>query len=166
MSGLASIFIEAPDVLSNDYLNVPSYIKNQCQAQGIATTGNAVGLNSTTDFQGLKKGPTYLESGWTGRAIAAFTGCIVTGLLVWLPSLCTAGIRARTRTSTTMRTTSEPSITKRSETINYRVAQKARATLSKCNSIVYRYGKRIRSYSLSGLCVREVQSRKLASMER
>jgi iron transport multicopper oxidase len=81
VSGLASIFIEAPDVLSNDYLNVPSYIKNQCQAQGIATTGNAVGLNSTTDFQGLKKGPTYLESGWTGRAIAAFTGCIVTGLL-------------------------------------------------------------------------------------
>ncbi|GAC73338.1 multicopper oxidases [Moesziomyces antarcticus T-34] len=81
VSGLASIFIEAPDVLSNDYLNVPSYIKNQCQAQGIATTGNAVGLNSTTDFQGLQKGPTYLESGWTGRAIAAFTGCIVTGLL-------------------------------------------------------------------------------------
>lgn len=81
VSGLASIFIEAPDVLSNDYFNVPSYVKSQCQAQGIAATGNAVGLNSTTDFQGLAKGPTYLESGWTGRAIAAFTGCVITGLL-------------------------------------------------------------------------------------
>ncbi len=80
VSGLASIFIEAPDVLANDYLSVPGYIKDQCQAQGIKTTGNAVGLNSTTDFVGLAKGPTYLESGWTARAIAAFTGCTLTGL--------------------------------------------------------------------------------------
>lgn len=81
VSGLAAIFVEAPDQLASGWLSPPSYITSQCAAQNIATSGNAVGLNSTDNFQGLRKGPTYLQSGWTPRAIGAFTGCIITGLL-------------------------------------------------------------------------------------
>ncbi|PWZ02947.1 multi copper oxidase [Testicularia cyperi] len=81
VSGLAAIFVEAPEQLYQGYVNVPLEISQMCAAQNIPFRGNAVGLNSTTDFDGLAKGPTYLESGWTPRAIAAFTGCTVTAIL-------------------------------------------------------------------------------------
>nr|UOP57150.1 putative iron transport multicopper oxidase [Thecaphora frezii] len=80
VSGLAAVFIEAPDVMQQR-LQLPAGTIEQCQAAGQPTTGNAAGINSTTDFEGLRKGPKELESGWTPRAVGAFTGCIITALV-------------------------------------------------------------------------------------
>lgn len=52
-----------------------------CQAAGISTTGNAGGLNSTTDFGALKKEVPYLESGWTAKAVGSVVGCAITAFL-------------------------------------------------------------------------------------
>ncbi|PWN46548.1 putative iron transport multicopper oxidase [Violaceomyces palustris] len=79
-SGLAAIFIEAPEQ-SQQLLKPPSFITDQCSMQNIAVQGNAGGLNSTTDFGTLSKGPTYLVTGWTPKAIVAFTFCTLTALL-------------------------------------------------------------------------------------
>lgn len=83
VSGLAAIFIEAPELFSSGQglINVPDKFKQQCQAQGLPTSGNAAGYVSVSDFDGLQKAPGYLQTGWTPRAIGAFTGCIITALL-------------------------------------------------------------------------------------
>jgi iron transport multicopper oxidase len=46
-SGLAAVFIEAPDVMQQA-IGAPSFLKEQCAALGYATSGNAAGRNSTT----------------------------------------------------------------------------------------------------------------------
>ncbi|EPQ32175.1 uncharacterized protein PFL1_00372 [Pseudozyma flocculosa PF-1] len=80
VSGLASVFIEAPDVMQQR-LQLPGGTIERCQAAGLPTGGNAAGIRSTTDFSGLQKGPKELETGWTPRAVGAFTGCIITALV-------------------------------------------------------------------------------------
>ncbi|KAF8318764.1 hypothetical protein DL93DRAFT_2054111 [Clavulina sp. PMI_390] len=50
-SGLASIFIEAPEQLRSR-ISMPQLLLDQCTRQGIPTTGNVVGLNSTSNFTG------------------------------------------------------------------------------------------------------------------
>ncbi|PWN97912.1 multi copper oxidase [Tilletiopsis washingtonensis] len=79
-SGLAAIFIEAP-MLAQQQLTLPGDLQSQCAALGISPTGNAAGFNSTTNFAGLRKEPTFLETGWTPRAVGALVGCIITALI-------------------------------------------------------------------------------------
>ncbi|WVQ76952.1 hypothetical protein IAR50_006631 [Cryptococcus sp. DSM 104548] len=90
-SGLAAVFIEAPEVFQESKDQVPSQITDQCAAQGMGTEGNIVGTYSTTDFTGQPWGPFYLVMGWTPKAIGALAGCIITALLgmatiVWYAS--------------------------------------------------------------------------------
>ena len=37
--------------------------------------------SQTTNFAGLRKEPTFLETGWTPRAVGALVGCIITALI-------------------------------------------------------------------------------------
>lgn len=78
--GLAAVLIEAPDVLQA-YVGVPEFLHDQCRALGFATSGNAAGWNSTTDFRGLTTGPYIQELGWHAKGIGAMVGCILTALL-------------------------------------------------------------------------------------
>jgi iron transport multicopper oxidase len=50
-SGLALAFIESPDYMQKN-LTMPKAMLDQCAAQNIPTSGNAVGLMSTTDLKG------------------------------------------------------------------------------------------------------------------
>ena len=50
-SGLAMEFISAPDIMQRE-LTIPQNMLEQCAAQNVATSGNVVGTNSTTDFAG------------------------------------------------------------------------------------------------------------------
>lgn len=54
---------------------------DQCAAQGIPTTGNAAGLNSTTDLKGLDVGPFLQNNGWHSRGIGAMAGCVLTAVI-------------------------------------------------------------------------------------
>jgi iron transport multicopper oxidase len=80
-SGLAAVFVEAPEVFQQNASIVPNAIYDQCKYWNTATTGNVVGLNSTTDFKGQPWGPFPLVMGWTPKAIGALAGCIITALL-------------------------------------------------------------------------------------
>ncbi|CEH17048.1 multi-copper partial [Ceraceosorus bombacis] len=77
--GLSTLLLEAP-LQAQQTLSTPVVFGQQCQSQGISPTGNAAGLNSTTDFEGLQAEPTYLVTGWTPKAVGALTGCIITAL--------------------------------------------------------------------------------------
>lgn len=79
-SGLAMVVIEAPEQIQKN-LNVPSYMYQQCQQQGLPYTGNAGGLQSLTNFGALPAGPTPLSPGWTPKAIGTFVACLITALL-------------------------------------------------------------------------------------
>ncbi|TYJ55000.1 hypothetical protein B9479_004311 [Cryptococcus floricola] len=90
-SGLAVVFIEAPEVFQDQKDDVPAQITEQCSAQGMGTEGNVVGTYSTTNFKGQPWGPFTLKMGWTPKAIGALAGCIITALLgmitiVWYAS--------------------------------------------------------------------------------
>ncbi|CAD6939519.1 unnamed protein product, partial [Tilletia caries] len=79
-SGLVAIFVESPPQIQST-LRIPTTIADQCQQWGIASTGNAGGRNSTSDFGSLRRAQTYLVTGWTGKAVGAFVGCILTALV-------------------------------------------------------------------------------------
>ncbi|KAK4688038.1 iron transport multicopper oxidase, partial [Tremellales sp. Uapishka_1] len=86
-SGLAAVFIEAPEVFQTTE-TVPSVFYDHCNFWDIKTSGNIVGLNSTTDFAGQPWGPFPLKMGWTPKAIGALAGCIISalvgfGTIVW-----------------------------------------------------------------------------------
>ncbi|CAD6565171.1 MAG: ferroxidase fet3 [Cyphobasidiales sp. Tagirdzhanova-0007] len=78
--GLAAVMIEAPNAIQND-LGAPPAIVQQCAALGFGTSGNAAGINSTTDFTGLAVGPFPQKLGWHAKGIGALAGCIITALL-------------------------------------------------------------------------------------
>ena len=59
----------------------PSSLYSQCASQGIPTTGNAAGLNSTTDLTGLDLGPFLQNNGWHGKGIGAMFGCVLTATI-------------------------------------------------------------------------------------
>ncbi|WVQ82538.1 hypothetical protein IAT38_004667 [Cryptococcus sp. DSM 104549] len=80
-SGLAVVFIEAPEKFQESNSSVPQTILDHCTAQGISTTGNIVGKMSTTDFKGQPWGPFPLKMGWTPKAIGALAGCIITAIV-------------------------------------------------------------------------------------
>lgn len=73
------VFIAAPDVLQQTQ-QIPSYMLDQCTAQGISATGNIVGLNSTTNLKGEPYGPWPQVLGWTSKAKGAMAGCVLTAL--------------------------------------------------------------------------------------
>ncbi|KAK0542740.1 ferroxidase fet3 [Tilletia horrida] len=79
-SGLVAFFVEAPTEIQTN-LAIPSILNDQCEYWKTSPTGNAAGLNSTTEFGSLPVAHHYLESGWTAKAVGAFVGCILTALL-------------------------------------------------------------------------------------
>ncbi|KZO91089.1 multicopper oxidase [Calocera viscosa TUFC12733] len=81
-AGLAVIFAEAPPV-SQQVVHIPQVLADQCNMLGSPSSGNVVGLNSTTDFSGQAVGPftQYHLFGWIPRAQGAMAGCILAALL-------------------------------------------------------------------------------------
>ena len=79
-AGLAWTFIEAP-LLIQQLVKPPQYVFDQCTKLGLPTSGNAAGLNSTTDFTGLKVGPYPQKLGWNPRGIGAMFGCVLSAVL-------------------------------------------------------------------------------------
>jgi len=97
-SGLAAIFIEAPEKMQEAVDQVPQVMRDHCDYWKMPTSGNVVGKMSTTDFAGQPYGPFPLKmvswligseniadvQGWTPKAIGAMAGCILTALLGFL----------------------------------------------------------------------------------
>ncbi|WVQ83313.1 hypothetical protein IAT38_005452 [Cryptococcus sp. DSM 104549] len=79
-SGLAAVFVEAPEKLQEKAI-VPQVFYDHCAYWGLPTSGNVVGLNSTTDFKGQPLGPFPLVIGWTPKAIGTIIMCAFTALL-------------------------------------------------------------------------------------
>lgn len=61
--------------------NVPQFMYDQCAELGQSTTGNAAGLNSTTDLTGLTLGPNLQNNGWHSRGIGVLTSCIIAAVI-------------------------------------------------------------------------------------
>lgn len=79
-AGLAVVFIEAPLEMQMT-LSIPDEMYQQCAAQNIKTTGNVVGLNSTTDFSGAPYGPFPLPNRITSKGIGALAACVIAAFL-------------------------------------------------------------------------------------
>lgn len=79
-AGLAVVFIEAPDQMQEE-LTIPQVMLDQCAALNIPSTGNSVGLMSTTDFPGAVRGPYPQILGWRPKGIGALAGTILAALL-------------------------------------------------------------------------------------
>jgi iron transport multicopper oxidase len=60
-SGLAAVFIEAPEKLQETLSNVPQKMYDHCEYWKMPTSGNIVGKMSTTDFAGQPLGPFPLK---------------------------------------------------------------------------------------------------------
>lgn len=56
-SGLAAVFIEAPEKFQALNNPIPQSVYDHCKYYNMATSGNIVGKNSTTDFAGQPWGP-------------------------------------------------------------------------------------------------------------
>lgn len=89
-AGLAVTMIEAPleaqsrafDTSNPNYRGPPpSSLTSQCATLGQPTSGNAVGLNSTTDLTGLPQGPWQQNNGWHAKGIWAMFGCVLSAVL-------------------------------------------------------------------------------------
>ena len=99
-SGLAAVFIEAPEKFQENTV-VPQTIFDHCKYWGLPTSGNVVGLNSTTDFDGQPWGPFPLvivrpslpsihhsmtladlwNKGWTPAALTSIFFCVTTAVI-------------------------------------------------------------------------------------
>lgn len=89
-SGLASTFIVAPELMQSQQ-TLPSFMPEHCAALNIPSSGNAVGLFSTTDLSGQPIGPSPIKAGWTAKAKGAMAGCVLSALIgiisvVWCDS--------------------------------------------------------------------------------
>jgi hypothetical protein len=60
-SGLAAIFIEAPEKMQESVSLVPQVMRDHCDYWRMPTSGNVVGKMSTTDFAGQPYGPFPLK---------------------------------------------------------------------------------------------------------
>ncbi|KAL7410796.1 ferro-O2-oxidoreductase [Mrakia frigida] len=78
-SGLAAVFVTGTEKVQNEF-EIPQFLIDQCAAQGIPTSGNAVGIMSATDLSGQPLGPWPIEAGFNSKAKAAIGGCIFTAL--------------------------------------------------------------------------------------
>ncbi|KAI5116373.1 hypothetical protein M0805_008686 [Coniferiporia weirii] len=81
--GLAVTLVVAPEamVAAAAANPLPEFFYEQCAAQNVPTTGNAAGLNSTTDLKGLTLGPFIQNNGWHSKGIGAMAGCVLTAVL-------------------------------------------------------------------------------------
>lgn len=95
------MFIEAPEKFQENTI-VPQTIVDHCKYWGLPTSGNVVGLNSTTNFDGQPWGPFPLvivrhsslppiynsmtvadlwNKGWTPAAFTSIFLCVTTALI-------------------------------------------------------------------------------------
>ncbi|ORY31018.1 Cupredoxin [Naematelia encephala] len=79
-SGLAAVFIEAPEKLQENTI-IPSVLYDQCKYWDLPTSGNVVGKDSTTDFKGQPWGPFPLKTGWNKGSSIAMSLCIFSALV-------------------------------------------------------------------------------------
>jgi iron transport multicopper oxidase len=56
-SGLAAVFIEAPEKMQEQNTSVPQVLLDHCAYWNMATSGNVVGKMSVTDLKGQPLGP-------------------------------------------------------------------------------------------------------------
>ncbi|KAH9948017.1 Fet3 protein [Amylocystis lapponica] len=78
--GLAMQIIEAP-LVAQQRNALPQEMYDHCAALGFPTAGNAAGLASTTDLDGLPSGPYVQNNGWHSKGIGAMAGCVLTATL-------------------------------------------------------------------------------------
>ncbi|PWN37840.1 putative iron transport multicopper oxidase [Meira miltonrushii] len=79
-AGLAMVVIEAPEKIQEN-LQVPFYLFQQCQQQGLPVSGNAGGFQSLKDFGALPLAPTPLKSGCTIYTVVTILACAFAALL-------------------------------------------------------------------------------------
>jgi iron transport multicopper oxidase len=60
-SGLAAVFIEAPEKMQEHNTSVPQAFYDHCDYWKMPTSGNVVGKMSTTNFAGEPAGPYPLK---------------------------------------------------------------------------------------------------------
>ncbi|KAI8364347.1 Cupredoxin [Radiomyces spectabilis] len=78
-SGLAAIFIEAPDV-AQQRMTLPQQFLDVCEASGIKATGNGAGKEGL-DLSGAPSGITLIYDGFTAKGKGAMAGCILAALV-------------------------------------------------------------------------------------
>lgn len=61
-------------------IHPPPYVAEQCAMLGLPTSGNAAGHDDLADLSGLPLGPRRQVLGWTPKAIAVLSGCVVAAL--------------------------------------------------------------------------------------
>ena len=84
-AGLVVTLVTAPQVMAEAAVSgqypIPQSMYDQCAALGQPTTGNAAGLNSTTDLTGLNLGPFLQNNGWHAKGIGAMFACVLSAVL-------------------------------------------------------------------------------------
>ena len=84
-AGLAVTFVTSPKQMASAAVSglhpIPASMYSQCASLDIPTTGNAAGLNSTTDLTGLVLGPFLQNNGWHAKGIGAMFACVFTAVL-------------------------------------------------------------------------------------
>ncbi|KAI9311924.1 Cupredoxin [Dichotomocladium elegans] len=78
-SGLAALFIEAPDV-AQQRMQVPQDFLDICKASGINPKGNAAGKDGL-DLKGAPSGLTLIYDGFTAKGKGAMAACIIAALI-------------------------------------------------------------------------------------
>ncbi|KAL7413963.1 Cupredoxin [Mrakia frigida] len=82
-SGLAAVFVTGVPIAQEEF-KIPQFMIDQCAAQNIPTTGNAVGDGkhaSATELTGQPLGPWPIVAGWDSKAIGAMAGCCLAALV-------------------------------------------------------------------------------------
>ncbi|KAJ3094650.1 ferroxidase fet3 [Phlyctochytrium planicorne] len=79
-SGLVLTFIEAPDVLISKIPTIDPVFAQQCAAQGIPASGNALGKQGL-DLGGYPLGPQEIPTYMTGKAWAGFAGAALSAVI-------------------------------------------------------------------------------------
>lgn len=86
-AGLAVTFITAPEQMTAAATDgthpIPQTMYDQCAAVGQPSSGNAAGLNSTTDLTGLTLGPFIQNNGWHAKGIGAMAGYVLSYVLLF-----------------------------------------------------------------------------------
>ncbi|KAI9470861.1 MAG: Cupredoxin [Benjaminiella poitrasii] len=78
-SGLAVIFVEAPDV-AQKRMTLPDTFIELCEAGGTPGTGNGAG-KSGLDLSGAPSGITLIYDGFTAKGKGAMAGCIISAII-------------------------------------------------------------------------------------
>ncbi|GAO51162.1 hypothetical protein G7K_5273-t1 [Saitoella complicata NRRL Y-17804] len=89
LSGLIAQIIEAPLVMQ-ERVSIPSFISDECAAQSIPTSGNALGNTGALlyDFHGYNAGPGFLPTGFTakgyvGMVMSVLSAFLGMGVICW-----------------------------------------------------------------------------------